>query len=97
MTEPQTDPFVHQNQLLGAFEEEARSRLEGYLQPVSMKLGEVVCEAGGLLKHAYFPQGSVLSLITVLENGSAVECANIGREGAFGIFAAMYTPCDLSP
>ena len=91
MTEPQTDPFVHQNQLLGAFEEEARSRLEGYLQPVSMKLGEVVCEAGGLLKHAYFPQGSVLSLITVLENGSAVECANIGREGAFGIFAAMYS------
>jgi hypothetical protein len=40
------------------------------------------------LKHAYFPQGIVLSLLTMLENGSAIETANIGREGAFGLFAA---------
>jgi hypothetical protein len=40
------------------------------------------------LKHAYFPQGIVLSLLTVLENGSAIETANIGCEGAFGLFAA---------
>src|SRR5450631_1032712 len=45
----------------------------------------------GLLKHAYFPQGGVLSLLTVLENGSAIETANVGREGAFGLFAAMYS------
>ena len=51
----------------------------------------MVCDAGGLLKHAYFPQGSVLSLLTVLENGAAIETANIGREGAFGLFAAMYS------
>jgi hypothetical protein len=55
------------------------------------KLGDVVCDAGGFLKHAYFPEGCVLSLLTVLENGDAIETANIGREGAFGIFAAMYS------
>jgi hypothetical protein len=38
----------------------------------------------------------VLSLFTVLENGSAIECANIGREGAFGIFSAMYSRVSLS-
>ena len=27
----------------------------------------------------------------MLENGSAIETANIGREGAFGLFAAMYS------
>jgi CRP-like cAMP-binding protein len=43
------------------------------------------------LKHAYFPEGCVLSLLTILENGSQIECANIGREGAFGMFAAMYS------
>jgi hypothetical protein len=32
-----------------------------------------------------------LSLLTVLENGAAIETANIGREGAFGLFAAMYS------
>ena len=29
--------------------------------------------------------------MTVLEDGSAIETANIGREGAFGLFAAMYS------
>ncbi|MGZ5398339.1 MAG: Crp/Fnr family transcriptional regulator, partial [Mycobacterium sp.] len=79
------------NQLLGALETKSRKRIESNLEPIKLKLGAVVCEAGGLLKHAYFPQGSVLSLLTVLENGSAIETANIGREGAFGLFAAMYS------
>jgi hypothetical protein len=82
---------VQANQLLGAMEPSSRARLAPHLVPVTFKLGAVVCEAGGLLKHADFPQGSVLSLLTVLENGSAIETANIGREGAFGLFAAMYS------
>src|ERR1700675_4028006 len=79
------------NQLLAALGPESRSRIDRHLQPITLKLGAVVCEAGGLLKHAYFPQGAVLLLLTVLENGSAIETANIGREGAFGLFAAMYS------
>jgi hypothetical protein len=69
----------------------SRKRIETYLEPVEFKLGEMVCDAGGLLKHAYFSQGSVLSLLTVLKNGAAIEAANIGREGAFGLFAAIYS------
>jgi CRP-like cAMP-binding protein len=79
------------NRLLGALETASRKRIDRHLEPVTLKLGAVVCEAGGLLKHAYFPEGAVLSLLTVLENGSAIETANIGREGAFGLFAAMYS------
>ena len=91
MSEPQADKLLHKNQLLGSFQPAARARIQAYLQPVSFQLGAVVCEAGGHLEHAYFPEGAVLSLLTVLENGSAAECANIGREGAFGLFAAMYS------
>ena len=79
------------NRLLGAMERASRERIEPHLEPIELNLGAVVCEAGGLLNHAYFPQGAVLSLLTVLENGSAIETANIGREGAFGLFAAMYS------
>jgi CRP-like cAMP-binding protein len=82
---------VQSNRLLGALETASRKRIDPHLEPIKLKLGAIVCEAGGLLKHAYFPQGSVLSLLTVLENGSAIETANIGREGAFGLFAAMYS------
>jgi CRP-like cAMP-binding protein len=91
MIKPQSEKIRHQNQLLGAFEPGALIRITSQLSPVSMKLGAVVCEAGGTLEHAYFPEGCVLSLLTVLENGSAIECANIGREGAFGLFSAMYS------
>jgi CRP-like cAMP-binding protein len=88
---PQTDKKRHVNQLLGAFEADSLKRIKAHLERVHLKLGTVVCEAGGPLNHAYFPEGAVLSLLTVLENGSAIECANIGREGAFGLFAAMYS------
>lgn len=80
-----------ENQLLGALDDDVRQRLASAMSPVDLKLGHVVCEAGGTLEHAYFPQGAVLSLLTVMEDGSAIETANIGREGAFGIFAAMYS------
>jgi CRP-like cAMP-binding protein len=79
------------NRLLNALEVASRKRIIPHLEPIKLTLGAIVCDAGGLLKHAYFPQGSVLSLLTVLENGSAIETANIGREGAFGLFAAMYS------
>ena len=82
---------AQRNWLIGAMENSSRKRITPHLEPVQLKLGDIVCEAGGLLKHAYFPQGGVLSLLTVLENGSAIETANIGREGAFGLFAAMYS------
>jgi CRP-like cAMP-binding protein len=79
------------NRLLGALETASRKRIDPHLEPINLKLGAIVCEAGGLLEHAYFPEGAVLSLLTVLEDGSAIETANIGREGAFGLFAAMYS------
>ena len=91
MAKVQTDRDLRSNRLLAALEPESRRRLDPHLEPIAFKLGDMVCDAGGLLKHAYFPQGSVLSLLTVLENGAAIETANIGREGAFGLFAAMYS------
>ena len=45
------------NQLLAALGPESRSRIDPHLEPVTLKLGAVVCEAGGLLKHAYFRKG----------------------------------------
>src|SRR5260370_31540269 len=81
---------VQRNWLIGALEPSSRKRIAPHLEPVKLKLGAIVCEAGGLLKHAYFPQGGVLSLLTALENGSALETANLGRAGAFGLSAARY-------
>jgi len=88
---PPRNHGTQSNRLLGALQSPSRQRIDPHLEPITLKLGATVCEAGGILKHAYFPEGSVLSLLTVLENGAAIETANIGREGAFGLFAAMYS------
>ena len=82
---------VPKNRLLNAFDCESRARVDPHLERINFMLGDVICEAGGVLDHAYFPDGAVLSLLTVLKNGMAIETANIGREGAFGLFAAMYS------
>jgi CRP-like cAMP-binding protein len=78
------------NRLLAEFGSASRERVFPYLERIEVKLGDIICEAGAPLNHAYFPDGAVLSLLTVLENGAGIETANIGREGAFGLFAAMY-------
>ena len=53
----QIGPPAHvlSNRLLGAFEADSRRRIDPHLEPVKLKLGAIVCEAGGLLRHAYFP------------------------------------------
>jgi CRP-like cAMP-binding protein len=79
------------NRLLAEFGSASRERVFPYLERIEVRLGDIVGEAGGVLEHAYFPDGAVLSLLTVMENGAAIETANIGREGAFGLFAAMYS------
>jgi CRP-like cAMP-binding protein len=86
----------YKNRLLGAFEPAILAQLEPHIKPVNLKHGATICEAGGTLEHAYFPEGGALSLLTVLENGSAIESGNIGREGAFGIFAVMSSRISFS-
>lgn len=52
---------------LGAFEPAIRKWSNPHLPPLTLRLGVVVCEAGDFLEHAYFREGSGLSLLTVLE------------------------------
>ncbi|MFL9828679.1 hypothetical protein [Rhodoplanes sp. SY1] len=35
------------NRLLGALEKASRRRVDAYLEPLTLELGTVVCEAGG--------------------------------------------------
>ncbi len=54
-----------------------------------MSLGEVMYEAGGQLKHVYFPTTSIVSLLYVMEDGSSAEIAVVGNEGVLGISLFM--------
>ena len=72
------------NRLLTALAPADFSLLASKLKNISLSQGELLQEAGEPIKHVYFPQSGMISLLTVMQNGSAVETATVGREGAMG-------------
>lgn len=77
------------NHLLGALLKAEYNRISVGLELVHMPLGQVLYEAGGLLKYAYFPTTSIVSLLYVMENGASAEIAVVGNEGIVGVSIFM--------
>ena len=95
MTKPQ-NLLTAGNRLLNSLDNVDRARLESHIERLEAKAGHIVCSAGDRIDHAYFPNGAILSVIALLADGSSIETVNIGREGAFGLFEAMYTHSTFS-
>jgi CRP-like cAMP-binding protein len=85
---PRARPPV-QNGLLAALPRQEYPRLAQYLEPVSLRFGQVLYEPGGRIHHAYFPYGGVISLLTVVGPGKAAEVGVVGNEGVVGGSAAL--------
>jgi CRP-like cAMP-binding protein len=77
------------NHLLASLRSADFDRLASTLDILPLKLKTVVHTAGAPVEHVYFPGGGFLSVLTVLEDGSMVEVATIGREGVAGLPAAL--------
>ncbi|MGD0959370.1 MAG: Crp/Fnr family transcriptional regulator [Methylomonas sp.] len=84
-----------QNQLLNSLSPEEYQRILPNLEPVEMALGQVICESGGKLRHAYFPTTCIVSLLYVLENGASAEIALVGNDGLLGV--ALFMGGDTMP
>jgi len=77
------------NRLLLALPRRELHRLEGVLEPVLCNREEVLVDADSSLEHVYFPNSGVISIVAVYPDGSIIEMATIGREGATG-FQAVF-------
>jgi CRP-like cAMP-binding protein len=75
------------NLLLAALPAADYARLAPSLETIPLKLQEWIHKPGEPIRHVYFPGGGFLSVLTVLEDGTMVEVATIGREGAVGVSA----------
>ena len=58
----------HQNHLLDALPASDYERIAPHLELIPMKLGDVLYESGGQLRHVYFPTTCILSLLYVMES-----------------------------
>jgi CRP-like cAMP-binding protein len=61
-----------------------RRRLEALADVVELDFGDVLAEAGGRLRHAYFPESGLISLLAPPRPAGVLELAMIGREGMLG-------------
>lgn len=84
-----TSPLPLKNRLLASLSPMDFARLSPQLTLVEMEKGRLLCDPGDPIDTVYFPHDCVVSLMTLMENGAAIESATIGREGAFGLMAAI--------
>jgi CRP-like cAMP-binding protein len=87
------------NLLLRSLPPAERSRLDPLLKSRAVQAYDVLIEADQPFDHVYFPTTCMVSIVTLLENGSLVESATVGREGVVGlpVFLGLTTAiCQVS-
>jgi CRP-like cAMP-binding protein len=73
------------NWLLRALPPTEYALVAPYLEHVRLETGRVVIDVNTPIEHVYFPEIGVISSLSVMADGSAVETATIGPEGMAGM------------
>jgi len=82
-------PTGNANRLLAALPAADYSRILPALTVIPLKLKDILHKPGEPIRDVYFPGGGFCSMLTVLEDGSMVEIATVGREGMIGVSAIL--------
>ncbi|MBX3484386.1 Crp/Fnr family transcriptional regulator [Phenylobacterium sp.] len=85
-----------QNSLLEALPAADLALFAPQLVQVELERGRLLYDPGDPIEHVYFPHDGVVSLMTLMENGAAIESTTIGPEGALGLMAAVAPRQSLS-
>ncbi|MFC4173493.1 Crp/Fnr family transcriptional regulator [Microvirga sp. GCM10011540] len=77
------------NRILAALEPADFAYLEPHLEIVDLPRGKVIYDVGETIQHTFFPHDAMVSLVTLMEDGTSAEMAVFGREGLFGLVSAV--------
>jgi CRP-like cAMP-binding protein len=79
-----TSPANPKNNLLKSLPDLDRARLAPDLEPCAFPHAEILYHPGEAMPYVYFPDRGVISAVTLLEGGEAVEAFTVGNEGFMG-------------
>ena len=82
-------PTSGDNRLLAILPPADRNRIVSTFELVPLTLKTLVQPPGQPVRFVYFPAGGFISVVTVLQDGTMVETATVGREGAVGVTGAL--------
>jgi len=85
-----------QNRLIDSLPAADLGLIAPHLTLLDIERGRLLYDPGDRIDTIYFPHDGVISLMTLMENGAAIESATIGREGALGLMAAVAPRQSLS-
>ncbi len=95
MVLPQLPSAQPDNRLLARLPKAEYQRTSPKLQTVALPLKQVLYKARSPIDYVYFPSRGVVSAMTIMEDGRAIEVATIGREGMVGLI--VFNGGDSSP
>ena len=78
-----------ENLLLAALPVKEYRRLLPQLERVAMPFAEILYEPGDVIRHVYFPNDSIVSLLSVVAERSTLEVGLVGNEGMAGVPAFL--------
>ena len=87
MTRP--DQSNIRNEILSALPAEDFALLRPYLQSIDLALKKTLIVLDEPIRHVYFPDQGVASMLALLEGGGSVEVGMIGRDGMVGIHVLL--------
>ncbi len=82
-------PTHAENHVLRAMSASDRQALTPQFQDVALGSGDLLFEPGYPVSHVYFPVTAVVSVVTLMRDGRAVESDTIGQESAVGLLSAL--------
>ena len=77
------------NRLLATLSKKEYTRVLPKLTTVNLVLGEALYESGATIKYVYFPNDSIISLISEMSKTSWLEVGMVGNEGMAGLAVFM--------
>ena len=81
---PAADRIPAVNKLLAALPPKDYQRVLSGLEPVMLTFGQVLYEPEDPIRHVYFPNDSLVSLLTLADGHLALEVGMVGCEGMVG-------------
>jgi hypothetical protein len=77
------------NSLLARLNESEEPMLFKYLHPFDAERNTILQQAGLPTQYVYFPLVGMISFLTVMQNGEAVETSAVGYDNAAGCNTAL--------
>ncbi|MBV9385643.1 MAG: Crp/Fnr family transcriptional regulator [Chroococcidiopsidaceae cyanobacterium CP_BM_ER_R8_30] len=73
------------NRIIAALPQEDYQRISPYLEVIPLFQRQILYHPKDTIDYAYFPNRSMASLVSILEDGATVEIGLVGNEGMVGL------------